>query len=404
VSYSYDQGTNGIGRLTGMTDAAGTTLYHYNELGQLIGQERVNSGMPSATLSFAYDPLSSELESITYPSGLEVSYTRDANGKISSMAADGQVMIHNITYKPFGPVADYEFGSSSLSVNRTYDQLYRLARMQAGAVHDLTFDRDATGNVLAINDLINPPADQSFDYDSLYRLIDASGIYGSIGYGYDSTGNRQTRTTAVESDLYSYVAGSNRLDGIIGSNPAIYTYDAHGNMTGNGVFTFTYDHANRLAGVWDGEVLVAEYGYDGLDRRVKKTVGEVSTFYHYDPAGKLIAETDESGAPLRDYLYLGDEPVAVKIYDAQAEIYYYINNHLGTPQQMVDSAGTVVWQADYLPFGKAEVDPSSTVENNIRFPGQYYDEERGCIIIGTDIMIRRPEDTSARTPSALKAA
>jgi len=71
---------------------------------------------------------------------------------------------------------------------------------------------------------------------------------------------------------------------------------------------------------------------------------------------------------------------------------------------MVDSAGTVVWQADYLPFGKAEVDPSSTVENNIRFPGQYYDEERGCIIIGTDIMIRRPEDTSARTPSALKAA
>ena len=69
--------------------------------------------------------------------------------------------------------------------------------------------------------------------------------------------------------------------------------------------------------------------------------------------------------------------MAVKIYDAQAGIYYYINNHLGTPQQMVDIAGTVVWQADYLPFGKAEVDPSSTVENNIRFPGQYYDEESG---------------------------
>jgi len=377
VSYTYDQGTNGIGRLTGMTDAAGTTLYHYNELGQLTGQERVNSGMPSATLSFAYDPLSSELESITYPSGLEVSYTRDANGKISSMAADGQVMIHNITYKPFGPVADYEFGSSSLSVNRTYDQLYRLSRMRSATVHDLTFNRDATGNVLAINDLINPPADQSFDYDSLYRLIDASGIYGSIGYGYDSTGNRQTMTTAVESDLYSYVAGSNRLDGIIGSNPAIYTYDAHGNMTGNGVFSFTYDQANRLAGVWDGEVLVAEYGYDGLNRRVKKTVEGMIIFYHYDPAGKLIAETDGSGAPLRDYIYLEDEPVAVKIYGAQAEIYYYLNNHLGTPQQMVDGAGTVVWQADYLPFGKAEVDPSSIVESNIRFPGQYFDVETG---------------------------
>ena len=29
------------------------------------------------------------------------------------------------------------------------------------------------------------------------------------------------------------------------------------------------------------------------------------------------------------------------------------------------------------PFGEAQVDPSSTVTNNFRFPGQYYDEESG---------------------------
>jgi RHS repeat-associated protein len=59
------------------------------------------------------------------------------------------------------------------------------------------------------------------------------------------------------------------------------------------------------------------------------------------------------------------------------ELYYYINDHLGTPQVITDENGEVVWKADYLPFGEAKVDPSSMVNNNFRFPGQYFDEETG---------------------------
>jgi RHS repeat-associated protein len=44
---------------------------------------------------------------------------------------------------------------------------------------------------------------------------------------------------------------------------------------------------------------------------------------------------------------------------------------------MLDSDGAVVWSAEYLPFGKATVNPASTVENNWRFPGQYADAESG---------------------------
>jgi RHS repeat-associated protein len=43
---------------------------------------------------------------------------------------------------------------------------------------------------------------------------------------------------------------------------------------------------------------------------------------------------------------------------------------------MTDSSGTVVWSADYLPFGQAYV-TVETVENNLRFAGQYYDSETG---------------------------
>ena len=377
VTYTYDQGANGIGRLTGMTDPAGNTVYRYNGLGQLISQERTNSNMAGANLVFAYDTVSGELAGMVYPSGLEVTYSRDASGRISGIAVDGQPLLQNIIYNSFGPIASYRIANSLLTVDRTYDLLYRLERTQVGSLYDLSFDSDAAGQVFAINDLLNPPSGQSFAYDSLDRLTCADGIYGSIGYSYDAAGNRQTRTSGTDTDSYAYVAGSNRLATITGSNPASYTYDAHGNMIGNGVFTFAYDQANRLSEVWNEEALVAEYHYDGLNLRVKKDADGLVTYYHYEPQGKLIAETDGSGAPLRDYIYLGDEPVAVKVHGEGAGIYYYINDHLGTPQQLIDAAGMLVWQASYDPFGQAVVDPASTVENNLRLPGQYFDEETG---------------------------
>jgi RHS repeat-associated protein len=51
-------------------------------------------------------------------------------------------------------------------------------------------------------------------------------------------------------------------------------------------------------------------------------------------------------------------------------------DHLGTPHKMTDSTGTVVWSAYYKPFGAATI-TVSTITNNLRFPGQYYDAETG---------------------------
>jgi RHS repeat-associated protein len=58
-------------------------------------------------------------------------------------------------------------------------------------------------------------------------------------------------------------------------------------------------------------------------------------------------------------------------------MYYYGNDKLGTPQIMTDSTNTVVWEGEYKPFGKADVNPNSSLVNNFRFPGQYYDSETG---------------------------
>jgi RHS repeat-associated protein len=43
---------------------------------------------------------------------------------------------------------------------------------------------------------------------------------------------------------------------------------------------------------------------------------------------------------------------------------------------MTDASGTVVWDADYKPFGEVTI-TLSTITNNLRFPGQYFDAETG---------------------------
>jgi len=57
-------------------------------------------------------------------------------------------------------------------------------------------------------------------------------------------------------------------------------------------------------------------------------------------------------------------------------VYYFINDHLGTPQKVIDENNEIVWEADYKPFGNVSV-TISTFDNNFRFPGQYYDEDTG---------------------------
>ncbi len=89
--------------------------------------------------------------------------------------------------------------------------------------------------------------------------------------------------------------------------------------------------------------------------------------------GQIIAESNSGGTITAEYVYLNGQPLAKM---EGANTYYYHNDHLGTPQKMADSSGTAVWAADYKPFGEAAV-TVSTITNNLRFPGQYFDAETG---------------------------
>lgn len=205
-------------------------------------------------------------------------------------------------------------------------------------------------------------------------MISAEGRYGSISYTYDKVGNRVIRTVNGETENYSYISGTNRLQAISGANPVTFTYDASGNITGIGNKVLVYNQNNRLVRVEEGGDILTPYPYNGLGLRVKKEADGVTTLFHYGMDGELIAESKPDGIMIKEYLYMGKIRMAM-VDGSNEKLYYFLNDRLDAPQLMTDETGTVVWEAMYRPFGDATIHPDSSVVNNFRFPGQYYDQE-----------------------------
>jgi len=47
------------------------------------------------------------------------------------------------------------------------------------------------------------------------------------------------------------------------------------------------------------------------------------------------------------------------------------------PSPFIPTDGSALWGAAYAAFGATKIDPTSTIANNLRLPGQYFDQESG---------------------------
>jgi RHS repeat-associated protein len=57
--------------------------------------------------------------------------------------------------------------------------------------------------------------------------------------------------------------------------------------------------------------------------------------------------------------------------------YYFHTDQIGTPLEMTDAQGQIVWQATYRAWGTIERLTVDQIEQNLRFQGQYFDDETG---------------------------
>lgn len=375
MTYTYDTGTYGMGRRTGMVDPSGSSSFGYDSHGRLIEKTCTLNGYTYSTARI-FTP-GSRVISKTYPSGRTVDYTRNNIGKISGVSTtnDGitNTLIDNLSYLPFGPALGMNMGAGN-GVTNVFDKLYRTIVTNPDAETERTYTYDANSNLTSINVTNDLSKNKTFTYDALNRLIVANGSLGAVNYTYDNVGNRITKVTNDDIETYTYFAGTNRLQEVTG--PVNLSYDANGNITGIGNRTFIYNQNNRLVRAEENSTILGEYVYNGLGQRAIKTTNGVTTGFLYDFHGNLIAESQADGTITSEYLYMGTSRVS-KVDVGSGEIYYYHNDQLGTPELMTDASGNAVWEATIKPFGEAKVKSTYTVNNNFRLPGQIFDEETG---------------------------
>ncbi len=62
---------------------------------------------------------------------------------------------------------------------------------------------------------------------------------------------------------------------------------------------------------------------------------------------------------------------------AASQVYYYHLDHLGTPRELTDTTGKIVWSARYRAYGSLALADVADIDNPLRFQGQYFDAETG---------------------------
>lgn len=439
--FSYDQGSNGIGRLTQMADTAGVTQWAYNNQGRVASKTYVYGSLKLITRYAYYSD--GHLKTLTYPSGKSVQLTYQ-NGLVTAMDSDGKALISNIHYQPFAAPVDWVFGNG-IKATREFDLDGRLVAYELGnRTRELTYD--AAGRIIGFHDA-DLNHDQTFNYDGVSRLTGVDTPSGQTDYSYDVNGNRIKKVAGSSTETSTIDTNSNRLLGVA-KNSLLknYQYDAAGNVTNDGRNQFTYDGRGRLVKA-TGSFGSEQYLINGLGQRLAKLQGAaidmagdanqdgsltatdlrlivlmtqgtiavnlagdcnhdgkitsadalctqakmadmrlnpskylpVGTYFVYDESGHFLGEYDQTGKALQETVWLGDMPAAVM---ANGKNHFVYADHLNTPRAVADELGNVVWRWEGEAFGNTLANEDADKDGkafayNLRFPGQYYDKATG---------------------------
>ena len=390
---TYDGYPNNKGRLTHAKRGNEGSYYYFDRRGNLISTSA--RGLPHPdydnTIGYSYNA-DDQLTGIYFAFYRDVQYRYDAAGQVSKIWVhdidDGdfsgvgynvtRTLADQIKHLPFGPVKSLTYGNG-LALNRQYDADYRLTGQQVGILQNLTYAYDASGNLQAATDLANAGNNQSYGYDPVNRLLMASGT-NNLAYSYDAVGNRLLETRNAVDTQYRYDLDNQHLLALTGSRSDSLLIDERGSITQTGGKTLVYAPDQRLSQVKQGGSEIARYRYDAFGQRTGKTTSSGSVYYDYDPSGQLL---NESNTPA-NYVYLDGELLARVDYwpdDRSGSvqywpIHYFHNNPVGAPLKTSSNYRNVTWSAKLDAFGKAtSINPNIT--QNLRFPGQYYDQETG---------------------------
>ncbi|CAB5617079.1 Cell wall-associated polypeptide CWBP200 [Pseudomonas putida] len=385
------------GKQLGITDEK--LCYRYDLLGRLTQELS-----PSGALDYEYDALSN-LTTLTLPDGRKLNHLYYGSGHLHQLNLDGQVIsdmerddLHREVYRTQGKLTSC-FGYDAMG-RKAWQFASTLPADKLSQVHNT-----GVNTSLLVEHAYNP-IHRRYQYDpagELVRTLDK--LRGEIKYEYEANGQLRSRDTGslVGSEEFRYDAAANRLDFNARQFAKVkdnrikqwrdqeYRYDPWGNLiekrSGHSKLqTFAYDCENRLV---RAETLVngklesrGEYRYDSLGRRVAKQAeinGQVEQKRFLWQGLRMLREETPGQSILYVYEPGSYAPLA-RVDQTEGEeqkLYYFHTDQIGTPLELTDSDGKIVWQATYRSWGSVEQVAVSEVDQSLRFQGQYFDSETG---------------------------
>lgn len=380
IEYTYDQGSNGQGRLSLVTEKKGIsvigwTQFSYDVRGNITQTDRAIEGVtvPFTTRS-TYDSLGRIID-MTYPDGEVVRHSYNTQGLLDKLRSttDAFDYVANFDYNAVGQITAKAFGNGKTTTYSYHPKHFRLIGLSTPDLQSLTYNYDNVGNLLNITDTLKA-ATQGFGYDNLHRLTSSSSAAApsyTHNYAYNAIGNMLSGMGKT------FTYGSQPPHAPSSDGTSTYAYDGNGNLTtktmGTTTRTFTWDLGNRLIRVAENGLTLASFAYDFAGQRVKKTAGSNTAIYigkHYECTNGACSK----------FIFANGERIVLKPVGSN-EIYYYYSDHLGSSSVVTNRAGTNVQELAYYPYGSTRINSSITGSGSIdvhhKFTSQEFDDTTG---------------------------
>jgi RHS repeat-associated protein len=398
--------TNLKGRLalmwSGVSGAANNTssLFSYDATGNVTTMwECAPSTCATAagqlsrgSLNFGYDWAGNLAYASDGASGIIV-YGRSPAGEVTSITNQSYTnapfnppnLVSNIVNGPNGPLS-YSLGNGLTGV-KSYDSM---GRVTGGFVCNGSSAASCTGGTQIYGFTANWKGSQlqgscdtvlstcsSFVYDQFNRLAISTVTQGpgptqNFWYVEDIYGNRWQQNVTAGTGPAPSIA-FNAINNQI--TTAGYAYDYPGNLTSDGLHTYTYDAEGNVLSVDGGAT--ATYVYDAMNRRVRVQTASSTNEYLFNYAGQRTSTwqvSNNDGDEGR--IYWDGQQIAFR--DVDGTTYFDHQNWLGTERLRTNYAGATAASYVSLPWGDGYV-PSVVTPNgdqdNLHFAQLEHDSE-----------------------------
>ncbi|MEV6486988.1 RHS repeat-associated core domain-containing protein [Streptomyces sp. NPDC051576] len=317
--------------------------------------------------SFTYDA-HNRLASTTGPTGT-VGYVYDADDRRTQMTAAATTTTYG--YDKSSMLTSVTSGSQQVALGLDAVGREKTATLPGGITR--TTGYDTTGLITSISYAQGTKSIGNLTYTRDERALQ-TGLTGSLA-----------KVALPAAETGTQFGKDNRITSYDGRT---FTYDANGQLTGDGQRTYTWNTRGELTSLSKAGT-ASSFGYDPLGGRISKTTGTTTSRYLTDGTNPL-AEQDSSGTTKATVTTSGLDEFLTRTESGKTQV--YLTDALGSVVGLANSDGTVATTYAYDPNGTPTASGAATTSpytftgreddgtGLLYYRDRYYDPQTGRFI------------------------